>query len=71
MGAFPVGLSTSSMYGISVMSDERFNAVDCVSVVVAFVAFNICTGNLRLAISTSFELDLYDGDVGGDTFTTP
>lgn len=48
------------MYGISVISDDRFNAVaDVLSVdVVALDAFIICTGNLRLAISTSFELDL-------------
>lgn len=58
IGAFVVGLSTSSMYGISVMSDERFNADDGVSVEVALVAFNICTGNFRLAISTSFEFVL-------------
>lgn len=58
MGALVVGLSTSSMYGISVMSDERFNAVGNVSVEVALVAFNICTGSLRLAMSTSFEFDL-------------
>lgn len=57
------------------MSDDRFNAVDGVSVAVVPLAFNICTGNLRLAISTSFEFDLYSGDlyvgdVGGDTFST-
>lgn len=40
------------------MSDERFNADDGVSVEVALVAFNICTGNFRLAISTSFEFVL-------------
>lgn len=59
------------MYGISVISDDRFNALGDVSVDAAPpVAFNICTGNLRLAMRTSFEFDLYVGDVGGDTFKT-